>query len=126
MEEPTWADWIRERDDPKIARAKPEALDDITVLDLSYNSFAGCYCSSMLAEFGAEVLRVEPPEGDFIRTCTPYGILYKGEGLNYLSEGRNKFHITLNLEKPEAREMLKGLVAQVRCADRNLQPRGHG
>jgi len=66
----------------------------------------------MLAEFGAEVLRVEPSEGDFIRKCTPYGILYRGEGLNYLSEGRNKFHITLNLEKPEAREMLKGLAAQ--------------
>jgi crotonobetainyl-CoA:carnitine CoA-transferase CaiB-like acyl-CoA transferase len=113
MREPAWADWIRERDDPQLAGGKPEALDDITVLDLSDNSFAGCYCSSMLAEFGAEVLRVEPSEGDFIRQCTPYGILYQGEGLNYLSEGRNKFHITLNLEKPEAREMLKSLVAQV-------------
>ena len=112
IEEQAWADWVKERDDPKIARTKPEALDDITVLDLSNNSFAGCYCSSMLAEFGAEVLRVEPPKGDFIRTCTPYGILYKGEGLNYLSEGRNKFHITLNLGMPEAREILKGLVAQ--------------
>jgi CoA:oxalate CoA-transferase len=112
LEERAWTDWVRERDDPKIAQIKPEALDDITVLDLSYSSFAGCYCSSMLAEFGAEVLRVEPPEGDFIRTFTPYGILYQGEGLNYLSEGRNKFHITLNLGKPEAREMLKGLVAQ--------------
>ena len=40
IEEQAWADWVRERDDPKIARTKPEALDDITVLDLSYNSFA--------------------------------------------------------------------------------------
>jgi len=112
MEEQAWVDWIRENDDPQLTRSKPEALDDITILDLSYNSYAGCYCSSMLAEFGAEVLRIEPPEGDFIRTCTPYGILYKGEGLNYLSEGRNKFHITLNLDKPEAREILKGLAAQ--------------
>jgi len=111
-EELAWSDWIRERDDPKIAAARPDALDDITVLDLSSNSFGGCYCSSMLAEFGAEVLRLEPPEGDFIRMCTPYGILYKGEGLNYLSEGRNKFHITLNLQKAEAREMLKSFVAQ--------------
>lgn len=112
IEGQAWDEWIRARDDPQIANTKPEALDDITVLDLSYNSFAGCYCSSMLSEFGAEVLRVEPPEGDFIRTCTPYGILYQGEGLNYLSEGRNKFHITLNLEKPEAREILKGLATQ--------------
>ena len=111
-DEQAWSDWIRERDDPKAAGSKPEALDDITVLDLSYNSFGGCYCSSMLAEFGAEVLRVEPPQGDFIRTCTPYGFRYQGEGLNYLSEGRNKFHITLDLVKEEAREILKRLVAQ--------------
>ena len=102
-----WEDWVREMDDPRIAHTKPEALDDITVLDLSYKSYAGCYCSSLLAEFGGGVLRIEPPEGDFIRTCTPYGMLYEGEGLNYLTEGRNKFHITLNLEKPEGREILK-------------------
>ena len=113
IEDQAWVDWIKGKDNPREAGAKPEALDDITVLDLSYNSYGGNYCSSLLAEFGAEILRVEPPEGDFIRQCTPYGILYKGEGLNYLSEGRNKLHITLNLEKPEGREMLKSLVAQV-------------
>ena len=126
MEQPTWADWVRERDDPQIAHTKAEALDDITVLDLSYKSFAGCYCSSMLAEFGAEVLRIEPPEGDFIRTCTPYGILHKGEGLNYLTEGRNKFHITLNLKKPEAREMLKGLAGQADVLIETYRPGRHG
>jgi len=104
------ADWYRQQDDPKIAHTKPEALDDITVLDLSYNSFAGVFCTSLLAEFGAQVIRIEPPEGDFLRTCTPYGITYKGEGLNYLSEGRNKFHVTLNLRKPAARKILKDLV----------------
>jgi crotonobetainyl-CoA:carnitine CoA-transferase CaiB-like acyl-CoA transferase len=108
-----WPDWIRQRDDPRIAHTKPEALDDIAVLDLSYKSYAGSYCSSLLAEFGAEVLRIEPPQGDFLRSCTPWGILYKGEGLNYLTEGRNKFHITLDLGKPEGREILKSLVAQV-------------
>jgi crotonobetainyl-CoA:carnitine CoA-transferase CaiB-like acyl-CoA transferase len=107
-----WSNWIRERDDPKIAGTKPEALDDITVLDLSYKSFAGCHCSSVLAEHGANVLRIEPPGGDFIRKCTPFGFMYKGEGLNYLTEGRNKFHITLDLDKPEARKLLKDLVPQ--------------
>ena len=111
-EKTAWSDWVKERDNPRIAHTKPEALDDITVLDLSYKSFAGCYCSSLLAEFGAEVLRIEPPEGDFIRTCTPYGMLYKGEGINYLTEGRNKFHITLNLKEPGGREILKSLVKQ--------------
>jgi crotonobetainyl-CoA:carnitine CoA-transferase CaiB-like acyl-CoA transferase len=111
-EQTAWTGWIKERDNPRIAHTKAEALDDITVLDLSDKSFAGCYCSSLLAEFGAKVLRIEPPEGDFIRTCTPYGMRYKGEGLNYLTEGRNKFHITLNLKEPEGREILKALVGQ--------------
>ncbi len=112
MNRTEWSDWVRERDEPSVAQAKLEALDDITVLDLSYKSFAGCYCSSLLAEFGAQVLRIEPPGGDFIRTCTPYGLVHRGEGLNYLTEGRNKFHITLNLEKREGQEILKGLVSQ--------------
>lgn len=107
-----WNDWAKYNSDPRMAHVKPEALDDITVLDLSSKSFAGCYCSSLLAEFGAQVIRIEPSEGDFIRTCTPYGILHKGEGLNYLTEGRNKFHITLNLKESEGREILKALVVQ--------------
>jgi CoA:oxalate CoA-transferase len=107
-----WSNWVRERDDPKFAGSRPEALDDITVLDLSYKSFAGCCCSSVLAEHGAEVLRIEPPGGDFIRTCTPYGFMYKGEGLNYLTEGKNKYHITLDLSEPAARGILKDLVRQ--------------
>ncbi len=109
---PAWEQWIRDRDDPRIAFTKTEALDNLTVLDLSYKSFAGCCCSSLLAEFGAKVLRIEPPEGDFIRTCTPYGMLYKGEGLNYLTEGRNKFHITLDLKKPEGREIIRNLISR--------------
>jgi crotonobetainyl-CoA:carnitine CoA-transferase CaiB-like acyl-CoA transferase len=113
MAQQSLSDWTRERDDPRIANTKLEALDDISILDLSYNSFAGSYCTSLLSEFGAEVVKIEPSEGDFFRKCTPYGLMHKGEGLNYLSEGRNKFHITLNLEKPEARAILKSLAAKV-------------
>jgi len=120
--EQAWSDWIKERDDPRIAHTKPEALDDITVLDLSYKSFAGCCCSSMLAEFGAKVIRIEPPEGDFIRSCTPYGMLHKGEGLNYLTEGRNKHHITLNLKETEGREILKKLVAKADVLIETFKP----
>ena len=107
-----WADWVRERDDPKIAGTKPEALDHLLVLDLSSRNMGGCYCSSLLAELGAETIRIEPPEGDFARTFTPYGITHMGVGLAYLHEGRNKHHITLNLETPEGQKMLKGLVSR--------------
>ena len=108
-----WDEWIREHDDPKYAWKKPEALDDIWVIDLSYANMAGCFASSILAEMGANVIRIEPPGGDPARTFTPFGITHKGEGLGYLNEGRNKFHITLNLETEKGRELFKKLANKV-------------
>ncbi len=95
---------------PEDIPFKPEALSDITVLDLSYGNFAGLFCSSILAELGAEVIRVEPPGGDIARKMSPYGIMIKDSGLPYIVEARNKYHITLNLETEEGREILKTLV----------------
>lgn len=110
-----WADWadkIRSLDDPAKNFEKPEALDDIVVLDVSSRSMAGCYCSSLLAELGAETIRIEPPGGDIARTYSPNGVMHQGTGLAYLQEGRNKYHITLNMEKEEGRELFKSLAGQ--------------
>ncbi len=107
-----WAERIRSLDDPATASKKPEALDDLVVLDLSSRSMAGCFCSSLLAELGAETIRIEPPGGDIVRTYSPNGIMHKETGLAYLQEGRNKYHVTLNLETEEGREMLKSLAGQ--------------
>ena len=63
-----WADHLRSLDDPANASEKPEALDDLVVLDLSSRSMAGCFCSSLLAELGAKTIRIEPPGGDLVRT----------------------------------------------------------
>jgi crotonobetainyl-CoA:carnitine CoA-transferase CaiB-like acyl-CoA transferase len=105
-----WADHIRSLDDPAKNSEKPEALDDLVVIDVSSRSMAGCYCSSLLAELGAETIRIEPPGGDLVRTYSPDGIMVKDTGLAYLQEGRNKFHITLDLEKKESREIFKSLI----------------
>lgn len=112
---PKWADWadhIRALDDPLKNFEKPEALDDLVILDLSSRSMAGCYCSSLLAELGAETIRIEPPGGDLVRTYSPNGVMHRGTGMAYLQEGRNKYHITLNLETAEGQEILKSLVGQ--------------
>ncbi len=103
---------MREFDHPAHAFAKPEALDDLLVLDCSQASFAGLVASSFLAELGAEVIRIEPPGGDPARHFTPFGLLHQDTGLGYLVEGRNKFHVTLSLETPEGRELLKMLAAK--------------
>lgn len=108
----TWVDWIREADDPVKNHLKPEALDDLLVLDLSCGSMGGLFCSSILAEFGAEVIRIEPPGGDIARLYTPFGYRHRGTGLGYLVEGRNKYHVTLNLQKPEGQEALRRLSVQ--------------
>jgi CoA:oxalate CoA-transferase len=89
---------------------KPEALDDMVVLDLSYANFSGNITASFFAEAGAEVIKVEPPEGDPARVMTPYGDQVKGVGIPYLMESRNKRHITLDLAEPPDRENLKRLV----------------
>jgi crotonobetainyl-CoA:carnitine CoA-transferase CaiB-like acyl-CoA transferase len=109
MREMGWADWARQATDPQQAGSKPEALDDLLVLDCSHGSLAGCFASSILAEFGAEVLRIEPPEGDPARQFTPEGFLHEGTGLGYLPEGRNKLHVTLNLASAEGRELFRSL-----------------
>jgi len=118
----TWVEWIREADDPKKNHLKPEALDDIRVLDVSYGHMGGLFCSSILAEFGAEVIRVEPPEGDIARQFTPFGYQHKGTGLGYLVEGRNKYHITLNLKTPEGQEEFRRLAAQADVVIETFKP----
>ncbi len=106
-----WEEWIRQRDDPTTAGGKPEALDDLLVLDLSHKSMAGVVCSSLLAEFGAEVIRIEPPNGDTVRFFSPFGLEHEGTGLGYLVEGRNKLHVTLDLTQEDGRDILRRLVS---------------
>ena len=118
----TWVDWIREADDPRKNHLKPEALDDLLVLDVSEGSIGGLFASSILAEFDADVIRIEPPGGDSARKFTPFGYLYKGTGLGYLMEGRNKYHITLNLNKPEAQDAFRRLAAQADVIIESFKP----
>src|SRR3970040_2725542 len=105
MVDQPWEEWIRSESDPRSAFAKPEALDDLLIVDVSQKSVAGIVCTAFLAELGAEVLKVEPPGGDPARDWGPPDFTHKGEGLAYLSEGRNKYYITLNLEAPEGRDL---------------------
>lgn len=117
-----WDEWIREHDDPKYTPGKPEALSDLWVIDVSYANMAGAYASSVLSELGANVIKIEPPGGDPARTFTPFGITHKGEGLGYLNEGRNKYHITLNLETEEGREIFKELARKVDVIIESFKP----
>lgn len=87
-------------------------LDDIRVIEVTEANFAGIITATMLAEFGAEVIKVEPPTGDPARKISPYGINKNGVGLPFIMESRNKYHITLDLKTDSGKDNLKKLVAQ--------------
>lgn len=82
------------------------------VLDLSYTNFSGIIARTFFGEAGAEVIRIEPPQGDPARVMSPYGVNRAGVGTNYLMESRNKRHITLDLETESGRQNLKALASK--------------
>ena len=84
----------------------PGALAGIRVLELA-NFMAGPFCGMLLADMGAEVIKVENPAvGDYTRTTPPF---VNGESAGFLTLNRNKKSVTLNLKAPEGRELLKKL-----------------
>ena len=105
-----WNELAKRITNPKDSPQKPEALEGIRVIDVSYGSFAGLFASSLLAEMGAEVIRIEPPEGDIARKYSPKNLKVFDQGLAYFVESRNKYHITLNLEKEKGVEIFEKIV----------------
>ena len=94
------------------AEGKPEAVGDVTVVEVSQANFAGIIAAGILGEFGAEVIKVEPPGGDPARKITPYGVNVNGVGLPFLMESRNKYHITIDLDHEEGQENFRKLVSK--------------
>ena len=94
-------------------------LQGIRVLDLS-SFISGPFCTTQLAEFGAEVIKIELPKiGDaFRRFGTPSK---SGDSLIFMSEQRNKKSVTLDLRTPEGAELVKALAAKVDIVVENFQ-----
>jgi len=96
------------------------ALKGIRVLDLG-TFIAGPHCATILGEFGAEVIKVEPPgTGDSLRrlgTNTECG-----DTLVWLSEARNKKCVTLNLASERGRDLLRQLAAKCDIIVENFRP----
>jgi crotonobetainyl-CoA:carnitine CoA-transferase CaiB-like acyl-CoA transferase len=84
-----------------------QALDGLRVLDLS-RVLAGPFCTMMLADHGADVIKVEPPGGDETRTYGPPFI--EGQSTYYMAINRNKRGIVLDLTKPAGQEIVRRLV----------------
>lgn len=98
--------------------ANPGALDGIVVLDLS-RVLAGPFCTQMLADLGAEVIKIEiPGKGDDSRA---FGPLVNGESGYYMNINRNKLGVTLNL-KNEGKKLFQELVKKADIVVENYRP----
>jgi len=93
-------------------------LAGIKVLELG-TLIAGPFCSRMLAEFGAEVVKIESPEGDPIRQ---WRVLKDGTSLWWYVQSRNKKSVTLNLKDARAREIARRLALEADIIIENYRP----
>lgn len=98
--------------------AAAAVLDDIRVLDFTA-VMSGPYCTRLMADIGAEVIKVEPLEGDLIRLRPP---LRNGRSISFAQLNAGKRSICLDLKKPEARELIEALVPLCDVVVENYRP----
>lgn len=95
------------------------ALENIRVLEIG-NYIAGPFCATQLADLGAEVVKIETPDGgDVVRT---YGALIDGEGSAFVRMNRNKRSVTIDLKTPEGRDLFIDLAKTADVIVENLRP----
>jgi crotonobetainyl-CoA:carnitine CoA-transferase CaiB-like acyl-CoA transferase len=95
-------------------------LDGITVLDLT-RVLSGPYCTMLLADMGARVIKIEQPgKGDDTRAWGPPFL--EGESAYFLSINRNKESVTLDFKQPEGRTALDALIARSDVLVENFRP----
>lgn len=98
--------------------ARPGILDGVRVLDFTA-VMSGPYCTRLLADLGAEVIKVEPPEGDHIRLRPP---LRDGRSAYFAQLNAGKSSVALNLKNPEALALIRDLVPQCDVLVENYRP----
>ena len=96
-----------------------QALHGVRVLDLS-RVLAGPYCTMVLGDLGAEVIKVEPPEGDETRAWGPP--FAAGESAYYLCINRNKRGMVVNLKTDEGHGLLRELALKSDVLIENFRP----
>ena len=94
-------------------------LDGIRILELG-QLIAGPFASRMLAEFGADVIKIETPvTGDPLRK---WRMLHEGTSVWWAAQSRNKRSVTLNLRDPEGQDIARRLAAEADVVIENFRP----
>lgn len=97
------------------------ALKGLVVADFSQLA-QGPWATQMLGDMGADIIKIEPQKGDWMRHYS-YGNLYpEGESISFLSFNRNKRSIALNLKDPEGNKIAKDIIAKADILVENFRP----
>jgi len=107
--------------DTQVSR-DDSALGDIRVLDLAGE--IGQYCTKLLADLGADVIKIEPPGGDPVRALPPHYHKHPEMSLYWLNLNTSKRSITLDIENPEGRAVFEKLVTTADVVVESFDP-GH-
>lgn len=114
---------------PVTDAAKPGALDGVRVLDLT-RILAGPFCTQMLGDLGAEVIKIERPgAGDDTRHWGPHYIKGSdgqdtGESAYFMSANRNKRSVTVDMAKPEGAALIRQMALQADILVENFKVGG--
>ena len=101
------------------AHASVGPLKGIRVLDVA-TFIAGPFCATLMAEFGADVIKVEMPgRGDPMRQM---GQQHNGVGLTWAQEARNKRGVTCDLRRPEGQRLVRELARHCDALVENFRP----
>ena len=95
-------------------------LAGIRIIEVGH-MLMGPYCGMLLADLGAEVIKIEPPEGDIGRTISPHSI--GPHNAYFASLNRNKKSVVLDLASEAGQSSLRKLVANSRALLTNCDPR---
>lgn len=101
----------------------PQPLADLKVIELG-TLIAGPYCARLMAEFGAEVIKIETPgEGDPLRKWrVMYPNSHEGNSLWWYAQARNKKSVALNLREPAAQDIVRKLIRDADIVVENFRP----
>ena len=99
------------------------ALEDLRVLDLS-DGIAGAYCTKLFADYGADVIAVEPPRGHPLRRHGPFphDLPQRETGALWLYLGTNKRSVTLDIAQPTGRRLFRRLVEDANVIVESFPP----
>jgi crotonobetainyl-CoA:carnitine CoA-transferase CaiB-like acyl-CoA transferase len=97
------------------------ALNGTRILDLTL-ALAGPAATQRLADWGADVIKIEPPGGEWSRSHPVRNAFVDGEATNYLCFNRNKRSIAIDLKRPEGRELLLHMAESADGLVHNFRP----